>query len=302
MIHLHTLHAFSKTIFKQTSQPISFYFWSWLGCGILLTLCRIAICLAIQIGFTFLNLLPYLETAWYTVRLLFAAGGFFLLPPLLYRCVYHCAVAASLTAEPAPARSACYRLSLCLHGLRLLSVLPLPFCLWGIRWCLQQGAGVQDGIWWMMAALQFVTLSVFFVAGFFWLLPVLTAAPVLQVLEPNAPCRTILHRAFSLMDGRKKQWYKLLLQSLPLWLLAHCWSRIVMMQTVYIGVTCKELQYANRKGGTDCGTDFDMAYGTGTALHTGTVSQKRKKRISQTADEAQTAKRALVQRQAPSEH
>ena len=128
MIHLHTLHAFSKTIFKQTSQPISFYFWSWLGCGILLTLCRIAICLAIQIGFTFLNLLPYLETAWYTVRLLFAAGGFFLLPPLLYRCVYHCAVAASLTAEPAPERSACYRLSLCLAAVAVgvaVAVLPL---------------------------------------------------------------------------------------------------------------------------------------------------------------------------------
>lgn len=77
MMHLHTLHAFSKTIFKQTHQPVSFYFWSWIGCGILLILCRIAICLAVQIGFSFLNLLPYLETAWYTVRLLFAVGGFF---------------------------------------------------------------------------------------------------------------------------------------------------------------------------------------------------------------------------------
>ncbi len=302
MMHFHTLYPFSKTIFKQTSQPVSFYFWSWIGCGILLILCRIAICLAVQIGFTFLNLLPHLETAWYTVRLLFAVGGFFLLPLLRCRCIYHCAVAASLTTEPVPKRSACYRLSLCLHGLRLLAVLPLPFCLWSVRWCLQQGTGVQDGIWWLMAALQFITLAVLFVAGFFWLLPMLTAAPVLQTLEPNTPCRTILRRAFSLTDGRRKQWYRLLLQSLPLWLLPHCWVRLAMMQTIYIGVLCKELQYANGKGGTYSGTDSDMAYGAGTALHTGTVSQKRKKRIPQAADKAQTAKRALVQRQAPSQH
>lgn len=302
MMHLHTLHVFSKNILKQTRQPVSFYFWSWLGCGILLILCRIAICLAVQIGFSFLDLLSYLETAWYTVRLLFAIGGFFLLPLLLYRCIYHCAVAASLTAEPAPERSACYRLSFCLHGLRWLSVLPLPFCLWGMRWCLRQGAGVQDGIWWMMAALQFVTLSVLFVIGFFWLLPVMTAAPVLQGLSPNANCRTILHRAFSLMEGRRKQWYRLLLQSLPLWLLPHCWGRLAMMQTVYVGVICKELQYANRKGGTDCGTNSEVAYGANAALYTGAVSQKRKKRIPQTANEAQTTGRALVQRQAHSQH
>ncbi len=285
-MHLHTLYPFSKTILKQTSQPAAFYFWSWIGCGVLLILCRIAICLAIQIGFTFLNLLPYLETVWYIVRLLFAAGGFFLLPLLLYRCVYHCAVAASLTVESAPKRSGCYRLSLCLHGLRLLSVLPLPFCLWGIRWCLQQGSGVQDGIWWLMAALQFVTLSILFVIGFFWLLPVLTAAPVLQALDPHASCMTILRAAFSLTDGRRKQWYKLLLQSLPLWLLPHCWARLAMMQTVYIGVLCKELQYTNGKGGTYRATNSDMAYGAGTALHVGAIPKKRKKRISQAADKA----------------
>ena len=74
----HDASAHTACFFKkhfETDPSTSFLlFWSWLGCGILLILCRIAICLAVQIGFSFLDLLSYLETAWYTVRLLFAIG------------------------------------------------------------------------------------------------------------------------------------------------------------------------------------------------------------------------------------
>lgn len=104
---LHTLSEFSKTVMRQTEQPVSYFFWSWLGGCILWMLCRIAFCYAVQISFTFLELLPALEATWYGVRLLFAVGGFIWLTPLLYRCLYTCAAAASLTKQPAPKRGQC---------------------------------------------------------------------------------------------------------------------------------------------------------------------------------------------------
>ncbi|MBS1311091.1 MAG: hypothetical protein HP030_04185, partial [Ruminococcus sp.] len=103
---LHTLSEFSKTVMRQTEQSVSYFFWSWLGGCILWMLCRIAFCYAVQISFTFLGLLPALEATWYGVRLLFAVGGFIWLTPLLYRCLYACAAAASLTNQPAPKKGA----------------------------------------------------------------------------------------------------------------------------------------------------------------------------------------------------
>lgn len=135
---LHTLSEFSKTVMRQTEQPVSYFFWSWLGGCILWMLCRIAFCYAVQISFTFLELLPALEATWYGLRLLFAVGGFIWLTPLLYRCLYACAAAASLTKQPAPKKGTVYRMALCLRGLRLLVLLPLPLCLWSLRWCLEQ--------------------------------------------------------------------------------------------------------------------------------------------------------------------
>ena len=69
---LHTLSEFSKTVMRQTEQPISYFFWSWLGGCILWMLCRIAFCYAVQISFTFLGLLPALDATWYGMRLLWA--------------------------------------------------------------------------------------------------------------------------------------------------------------------------------------------------------------------------------------
>ena len=103
---LHTLSEFSKTVMRQTEQPVSYFFWSWLGGCILWMLCRIAFCYAVQISFTFLGLLPALEATWYGLRLMFAVGGFIWLTPLLYRCLYTCAAAASLTKQPAPKKGA----------------------------------------------------------------------------------------------------------------------------------------------------------------------------------------------------
>ena len=71
---LHTLSEFSKTVMRQTEQSVSYFFWSWLGGCILWMLCRIAFCYAVQISFTFLELLPALEATWYGVRLLFQWG------------------------------------------------------------------------------------------------------------------------------------------------------------------------------------------------------------------------------------
>ena len=169
---LHTLSEFSKTVIRQTEQSVSYFFWSWLGGCILWMLCRIAFCYAVQISFTFLELLPALEATWYGLRLLFAVGGFFWLTPLLYRCLYTCAAAASLTKQPAPKKGTVYRMALCLRGLRLLVLLPLPLCLWSLRWCLEQGTTVSDGVWWLWTGMQFLTLAVLFLAGWLWLLPV----------------------------------------------------------------------------------------------------------------------------------
>lgn len=233
---LHTLSEFSKTVMRQTEQSVSYFFWSWLGGCILWMLCRIAFCYAVQISFTFLELLPALEATWYGVRLLFAVGGFFWLTPLLYRCLYACAAAASLTKQPAPKKGAVYRMALCLRGLRLLVLLPLPLCLWSLRWCLEQGTTVSDGVWWLWTGMQFLTLAVLFLAGWLWLLPVCLAAPILQVLFPEHRCWSLVCDALTLMEGRRKEWYRLMLRSLPFWLLPHLWSRLAMMQTVYIGV------------------------------------------------------------------
>ena len=161
---LHTLSEFSKTVMRQTEQPVSYFFWSWLGGCILWMLCRIAFCYAVQISFTFLELLPALEATWYGLRLLFAVGGFIWLTPLLYRCLYACAAAASLTKQPAPKKGTVYRMALCLRGLRLLVLLPLPLCLWSLRWCLEQGTTVSDGVWWLWTGMQFLTLAVLFLA------------------------------------------------------------------------------------------------------------------------------------------
>lgn len=212
---LHTLSEFSKTVMRQTEQPISYFFWSWLGGCILWMLCRIAFCYAVQISFTFLGLLPALEATWYGMRLLFAVGGFLWLTPLLYRCLYACATAASLTKQPAPKKGAVYRMALCLRGLRLLVLLPLPLCLWSLRWCLEQGTTVSDGVWWLWTGMQFLTLAVLFLAGWLWLLPVCLAAPVLQVLFPEHRCWNLVCDALTLMEGRRKEWYRLMLRSLP---------------------------------------------------------------------------------------
>ena len=119
---LHTLSEFSKTVMRQTEQSVSYFFWSWLGGCILWMLCRIAFCYAVQISFTFLELLPALEATWYGLRLLFAVGGFFWLTPLLYRCLYACAAAASLTKQPAPKRTAAV-------GLAAVATVPMEFAL-----------------------------------------------------------------------------------------------------------------------------------------------------------------------------
>ena len=301
---LHTLSEFSKTVMRQTEQSVSYFFWSWLGGCILWMLCRIAFCYAVQISFTFLGLLTALEATWYGVRLLFAVGGFFWLTPLLYRCLYACAAAASLTKQPAPKKGAVYRMALCLRGLRLLVLLPLPLCLWSLRWCLEQGTTVSDGVWWLWTGMQFLTLAVLFLAGWLWLLPVCLAAPVLQVLFPEHRCWSLVCDALTLMEGRRKEWYRLMLRSLPFWLLPHLWSRLAMMQTVYIGVCWVETQAAQRKqkGGMSHVANTHMANGAGTALHTRTISQKRKKRLSATADQVKAYERALVQRNTHPKH
>ena len=302
---LHTLSEFSKTVMRQTEQSVSYFFWSWLGGCILWMLCRIAFCYAVQISFTFLGLLPALEATWYGVRLLFAVGGFFWLTPLLYRCLYACAAAASLTKQPAPKKGAVYRMALCLRGLRLLVLLPLPLCLWSLRWCLEQGTTVSDGVWWLWTGMQFLTLAVLFLAGWLWLLPVCLAAPILQVLFQEHRCWNLVCDALTLMEGRRKEWYRLMLRSLPFWLLPHLWSRIAMMQTVYIGVCWVETQTAQRKrkkGGMSRAANTHMANGAGTALHPRTISQKRKKCIPAAADQTEAYQRALVQRNTHPKH
>ena len=78
-----------------------------------------------------------------------------------------------------------------------------------------------------------------------------------------------------------------------------------MMQTVYIGVCWVETQTAQRKrkkGGMSRATNTHMANGAGTALHPRTISQKRKKRLSATADQVKAYQRALVQRNTHPKH
>ena len=77
-----------------------------------------------------------------------------------------------------------------------------------------------------------------------------------------------------------------------------------MMQTVYVGVCWVETQAAQRKqkGGMSRAANTHMANGAGTALYPRTVSQKRKKRISATADQAKAYERALVQRNTHPKH
>jgi hypothetical protein len=286
---LYPLYPFSRSVLRQTEQPVTFYFWCWLGCGVLLVLCRIALCLALQIGFSFLGWLSYLETAWYGVRLAFSGLAYVLLPPLLYRSIFYGARAAGLTTtKKPPTRNACWRLSIWLHGLRWLPCLPLAACLYGVQWCLQQGTTVSDALWWVLGAVQFVTLGVVCLVGWLWLCPALAAAPVLLALSPQSGIVT-LRQAFRMVSGKRRQWYALFLRSLPLWLLPFCLPRVLMMQTVWVGILQKELQYHEEKGWQMHGANSEMACGGGNACHIGILPAKRKTSLPPVIGEAETS-------------
>lgn len=162
---LHTLSEFSKTVMRQTEQPVSYFFWSWLGGCILWMLCRIAFCYAVQISFTFLELLPALEATWYGLRLMFAVGGFIWLTPLLYRCLYTCAAAASLTKQLAPEKGG----SVSQHcvcedaavGLAAVATVPVEFAL-----VLRAG---NNGFGWRVVAVDRDAVSYIGSAIFGWL-------------------------------------------------------------------------------------------------------------------------------------
>lgn len=286
-MRLQTLFTFSRHALKHTQQPVSFYFWSWLGWGILLKLCCMALCLAAQIGFTFLSLLPYLEIVWYGLRLLFAAISFFVLTPFWYRFLYYSAKAADLAEQALPEKKTLFYRSFCLRGMRFLPILPLPFCLWGVIWCLQQGIYTPDAVLWFMAAGQFVALAGVCMFIFFWMLPALTAAAILCVASSERKFSLMLRGAFQMVSGKRKTWYRLCFRMLPMLIVPFFWKRAWMTMVVYFGVQQKEAQYT-KIGGNVHGTSTDMACDTKTACHNGTILKKRKKRFSETAHQTQT--------------